>query len=157
MLNLQSVYFGQNHKDFDFSDYDIIRKVKRLYHKHSRQCENACNGTGYLNGQTYSLGTIDDRARREYGHSVKSGYVKDDVSVFDIEIDRIEDKIHQVLKKHADSLLIKVSERRQSRGDIQSTLHTHFERTDSSFRVEFQHDPRGHTVKLYYKEEMIQW
>ncbi len=137
MLNLQSVYFGQKHKDFDSSDYDIIRKVKRLYHKHSRQCENACNGTGYLNGQTYSLGTIDDYARREYGHNVKSGYVKDDVSVFDVEIERIEDKILRLLGY--------------------TTIKPIQQARETMFRVEFQHDPRGYTVKLYYKEEMIQW
>ncbi len=138
MLDLQSIYFGRRHKDFGYEDYDIMHKVKRLYHKHHRQCENACNGAGYIKGQWYYLGAITDYARRTYGHDVKSGYVSDDVSVFDIEIKRIEDKILHVLA-------LRVS------NNLSTTL------LKEGWRIEFQHDPRGHTVKLYYEDEQIRW
>jgi len=137
MLNLQSIYFGQRHKDFDFKDYEVIRKVKRLYHKQHRQCENACNGYGYVKGQVYYLGTIDDYAHKTYGYNVKSGYISDDVNVFDEESQRLEEKINKIVYQfnHDKYALWRVK----------------------PFRVEFQGDPRGYTVKLYYNDELIEW
>lgn len=126
METLQAIYFGQRHADFNYEDYAILQRIARLSKKHLRQCENACNGAGVVNGQAYSLGSIDDYARREYGYGVKSGYIADDVSVFDKEIDKIEDKINRLIK-------------------------------DTKFSVEYQHDPRGYTVKLSYEGSFIQW
>lgn len=130
MLNLQSIYFGQRHSQFDSNDYDIICKVKRLYHKHQRQCENDCNGIGYVKGELYYTGSIDDWARQKYGQHVKSGYVDDNTTVFYAEIERIEAKINNILLRHMPPV---------------------------KFKVEFQHDPRGNTVKLFYRNEVIEW
>ena len=97
MDTLQAIYFGQKHADFDYKDFAILQRIARLSKKHQRQCENSCNGVGIVNGQTYYGGAIDDYARRTYGHSVKSSYIKDDESIFDIEAGKIEDKINRLI------------------------------------------------------------
>ena len=140
MLNLQSIYFGQKHADFDYKDFDVIKKISRLAKKHQRQCVNSCNGVGYVNGQCYYNGTIDDWARREYGQSVKSAYLDKDCeeSVFDNEAGKIEDKINKLIDEmHNDP------RRRKFLGQI-------------IWKVEFQGDPRGATVKLYYEGDYIE-
>jgi hypothetical protein len=137
MLNLQSVYFGQKHKDFDNKDYDIIRKVSRLAKKHQQQCVNSCNGEGFVNGQRYYSGMIDDYAQRTYGQNVKSAYFDDsEESIFDIEAGKIEDKINKLVyqfnyKKYA---LWRVK----------------------PLKIEYQGDPRGNTVKLFYENDYIE-
>ena len=67
--------------------------LRRLAKKHHRLAEMSCNGYGYVKGQNYYCGTIDDYARREYGFNVKSAYVQDDVDIFDVESDKVADKI----------------------------------------------------------------
>lgn len=127
MLNLQSIYFGQKHPDFDYVDFQLVRKISRLAKKHHRQAENSCNGVGVVNGQVYYGGAIDDYAKRQYGYGVKSAYTTDDeLDIFTLEQDKIEDKINALLKDKG------------------------------KFRVEYQSDPRGLTVKLYYENDFIE-
>ena len=76
-----------------------IQRIKRLSKKHQRQCENACNGVGVVNGEVYYLGKIDDYAKREYGQGVKDGHISDDFSVFDKEIQRLQRKIWLLIDK----------------------------------------------------------
>lgn len=137
MLNLQSVYFGQKHKDFDYKDYDLIRKIARLEKKHTRQCVNDCNGEGFVNGQHYFAGNIDDWAKREYGQGVKSAYIDNtEETIFYKEIEKIENRIMWL----CGYTTIK---------PIQQVRKT-------KFTIEFQHDPRGNTVKLYYEGDFIE-
>lgn len=134
MLDLQSIYFGQMHKDFAYKDYDLIRKIARLARKHQRQSENDCNGVGYVNGQVYYCGQIDLYAKEEYGYNVKSAYASnEETSIFNLEAEKIEEKIK--------SLLLEKN---------QCEISAH-----SLWRVEFQGDPRGATVKLFYENEYI--
>jgi len=125
-MELQSVYFGQRHPDFDYKDIELIAKIKRLSRKHHKQAENSCNGYGIVKGQMYYTGAIDDYARREYGQGVKDGCIGDDGNVFDAEADRIQDKIIALIANN------------------------------KHFTVEFQGDPRGNTVKLRYDGEYIE-
>ena len=137
MLNLQSVYFGQKHKDFDLKDYDLIRKIQRLARKHQRQAVNDCNGEGFVNGQHYFVGNIDDWARREYGQGVKSAYIDNtEETIFTQEMGKIEDKIMWLCGYTTIKPIQKVRE--------------------TKFTVEFQGDPRGNTVKLYYEGDFIE-
>ena len=132
MLNLQSIYFGQKHPNFDYKDFDIVKRVSRLAHKHLRQATNDCNGEGFVNGVHYYSGNIDDWTRREYGQGVKSAYIDNtEETIFYKEMKKIEDKINNIIK--------------------QTTVL----RETSKFRVEYQGDPRGNTVKLYYEDEFI--
>lgn len=136
MLNLQSIYFGQRHKDFDFKDYDLIRKIARLALKHQRQCVNSCNGEGFVNGQHYYNGAIDDYARRTYGQSTKSAYIDDsEVMIFDQEAEKIEEKINKII--------------------YQFNMDKYALWRVKPFTVEYQGDPRGATVKLYYEGDYI--
>ena len=100
METLQAIYFGQKHPTFDYKAYEIMQKVKRLSKKHQRQCVNSCNGHGIVNGQMYYGGVIDDYVRRICGWNVKSSYTEDneDYSIFDKEIDKIEEKINRIIK-----------------------------------------------------------
>jgi len=121
MLNLQSIYFGQNHKNFTANDYDLIRKISRLAHKHHRQCENDCNGEGFVNGRFYKC-----------DGSTPGAYMPDnETTVFVKEIEKIENKINKLIEK--------------------STTFS----KGLQFTIEFQHDPRGATVKLYYEGRYI--
>lgn len=114
MLNLQSIYFGQRYPEFDYKDYDIIKKVKRLYHKHHRQAENNYNGEGFVNGQWYRCDN-------------ESAYISEDQTRFSYEMGLIEAKIDRLIKNKP------------------------------QFKVEYQGDPRGYTVKLYYSSDLIEW
>lgn len=114
MLNLQSIYFGQRHPKFMAADFAIIKKVARLAHKHQRQCENDCNGEGWIRGQFYRCDS-------------KAGYVGEN-TVFYVERVKIENKIDSLVKWYD---------------------------TKKQWRVEYQHDPRGCTVKLFYEDEMV--
>lgn len=140
MLDLQSVYFGQRNKDFNYQDFDLIKKIQRLARKHQKQCEYSCNGVGYVNGKVYYGGAIDDYAKRQYGANVKSAYMGDEEgSIFDKEAGKIEEKIKSLL----------------------GINHLVMPDKDNSFiadkyRVEFQRDPRGATVKLFYDGDYIE-
>ena len=128
MLNLSSIYFGQKHKQFDYRDFDIIKRISRLARKHQAQAVNECNGVGYVKGQCYYMGGIDDYAKRTYGQNVKDAYLDKncETNVFDKESERISDKIDSVIKNN------------------------------TKFKVEYQGDPRGNTVKLYYEGDFIE-
>lgn len=127
MLQLQSIYFGQKHREFDYKDMEVIKQVRRLSRKHDRQCVNDCNGSGYVGSQFYYTGMIDDYAKQTYGVNVKSGFIGDDEdSIFYHEIKRLELRIHAVINK-----------------------------TLNPFTVQFQHDPRGNTVKLFYDGDYV--
>jgi hypothetical protein len=133
MLNLQSIYFGQKHKDFDYEDFIVIKAISGLAKKHQRQCENDCNGTGWVKNVYYYNGNIDDWARREYGQGVKSAYIDNtEETIFYKEIARIEARIKSIIEKWDCHPIVK------------------------SYKVEFQHDPRGNTVKLYYEGDFIE-
>jgi len=131
MLDLQSVYFGQHHPNFDHSDYELLQKLIRLAKKEWRQCENSCNGHGVVKGKMYYTGLshgqlAGDYERREYGYSVQSAYLSNDAeeTVFDNEIDNIREKIENLIK-------------------------------NTKFSCEFQGDPRGQTVKIFYNNSYI--
>jgi hypothetical protein len=126
MNTFQAIQFGQHNADFEYKDYAILQQIARLSKKHQRQCENSCNGYGVVNGQMYFSGQIDEYAKQAYGYNVKSSYVKDDISVFDVEIDKIEAKINRLVK-------------------------------NTKFTMEYQHDPRGWTVKVFYNGTYINW
>ena len=106
--------------------------IRRLAKKHHRLAEFMCNGEGWIRGQRYYCGTIDDYARREYGAGVKSAFpsrnddVDADVSVFDEESDKVEAKITDLVKQLGEG-----------------------------WKVEFQGDPRGNTVKVTYIDRWI--
>ena len=101
--------------------------IKRLAKKHHRLAEMDCNGEGWVRGQRYYGGQIDDYAKKEYGYSVKSAYPDDsEVSVFDKEGEKVEAKITDLVKQLGDG-----------------------------WRVEFQGDPRGNTVKLFYADRWV--
>ncbi len=144
--DLQMIYFGQNNPDFDYKDLDLVLKVKRLAKQHQRQCENSCNGYGVVKGQVYYSGMSygqepGEYEKREYGYNVKSAYIHpeghdyEEENVFDEEIQKIESKI--------DGLFLGVGEETHRIPGLK-------------FKVEFQHDPRGNTVKLYYNTRYIQ-
>lgn len=127
MLNLQSIFFGQRHLSFDYKDFDIIKKISRLAHKHQIQATNDCNGEGFVNGQHYYGGNIDDWAKRQYGENVKSAYIDNtEETIFYKEMDKIEEKINNLIKDNP------------------------------KFKVEYQGDPRGNTVKLCYEGDFIE-
>jgi hypothetical protein len=124
MLNLQSIYFGQNHPEFDYKDYGIVKKVQRLALKHHRQAENDCNGEGWVKGKFYRC-----------DGSVEGTYLNDgETTIFDWEMGELENKINDLI-----------------------TIHNRlkYQTSEKPFKVEFQGDPRGATVKLYYDGEYI--
>ena len=141
MLDLQSVYFGQKHKEFNFKDIDLVKKIKRLASKHLRQAVNSCNGYGVVKGQMYYNGMSygqpsGEYERREYGYTVKSAYMKDEEeTIFDNELDKIQDKI--------DKLVYQFNHDKYALWSVKP------------FKVEYQHDPRGNTVKLTYNGSYI--
>ena len=128
METLQAIYFGQRHAGFNHDDFAILQRIARLSKKHQRQCENSCNGIGAVNGQMYYGGQIDDYARRKYGYNVKSAYVDKDC----------EESIFDI-----------------EAGKIEDKINRLIK--DTKFTMEYQGDPRGWTVKLFYDNEYISW
>ena len=130
-MGITKKYFevlGRNH-DVTPPDYEArqvfmaaLLQIRRLAKRHHRLAEMDCNGEGVIRGVHYYNGAIDDYARREYGHGVKSAYLKDEVTVFDVESDKIQAKI------------LKIAE------------------TVPALVVTFQGEPRGNTVKLETKD-----
>ena len=100
--------------------------IRQLAKKHHRLAEMDCNGEGWIRGQRYYCGKIDDYAQREYGAGVKSAYVAQDTMIFDVESDKVEAKIK----------------------DLVSQL-------GKGWAVEFQGDPRGNTVKVSFNNRWI--
>lgn len=79
--------------------YELLT-LRRLANKHHKLAEMDCNGEGVIRGQHYYNGTIDDYAKRTYGYGVKSAYLTDgDTTVFDIESDKVQDKIWAITKR----------------------------------------------------------
>jgi len=101
------------HSDKTDAVINALLAIKRLAKKHHRLAEMDCNGEGVVRGVHYYNGTIDDYAKRTYGSGVKSAYVEDDVSVFDVESDKVQDKI----KKLADSIGLVVEFHGDPRGN----------------------------------------
>ena len=137
MLNLQSIYFGQKHPNFDYKDFDIVKRISRLARKHLRQAVNYCNGEGFVNGEHYYNGKIDEWARRTYGQNVKSAYIdNNEETIFYKEMEKIENKIIDLVGKRDKEI-----NNLEKKGP---------------FTVDFQGDPRGNTVKLYYEGDFIE-
>jgi len=69
-------------------EYDNMRAalkpLKKLMRAHNRQCENECNGEGYIPRKGF------------FRLDSQDGYVSPDVSVFDAEIDRLEKEIYDL-------------------------------------------------------------
>jgi hypothetical protein len=103
-----------------------LNKLRRLARKHHRLAEMSCNGAGWIRGQAYYTGQIDEYARRQYGAGVKSAYLDEDceLDVFDRESVKIEAKIKTLAAAHG-------------------------------LRAEFQGDPRGYTVRIFNGERDI--
>lgn len=99
----------------DLGAYEIdlmMTKLKSLSRAHHRQCENACNGEGYV-GKTY------------YGFCHRNGerddnvYLKDGTDVFTNEIERIEDKIYDLatlIKNTNKKRIVNIEFQRDPRG-----------------------------------------
>lgn len=152
MLDLQSVYFGQKHKDFDYRDIELIKKVKRLASQHLRQCVNSCNGYGIVKGKMYYSGMSygqkpGDYEKREYGYNVVSAYIAADneETVFDQAIYDIEAKIKFLL---GISYIARKSK-------IEGLSYIDKGYIAGKYILDFQHDPRGNTVRLYYENSFI--
>ncbi len=129
MLNLQSVYFGQKHKDFDYQDIEFIKKIKNLAKQHQKQAENSCNGEGWVKNKRYYSGVIDDYVKRTYGQGVQSAYIDNtEESIFIKEQEIIEIKINSLIAGF----------------------------NKKGYRVEYQGDPRGATVKLTLDGDYIE-
>jgi hypothetical protein len=124
----------------DISDYNMhsekteqfvneLLTLRRLANKHHNLAEMDCNGSGYIRGQAYYSGRIDEYAKREYGYNVKCSYGDllpevDTPSIFQIECDKVETKIKAICER-------------------------------LGLRVEFQGDPRGYTVKVFKGDRFL--
>ena len=102
-----------------FIDVDALARyvfgfmeLQRLAKKHHKLAEMDCNGEGVIRGVHYYNGTIDDYAKRTYGYGVKSAYLKDETTVFDVESEKVQDKI----KKLAQDLRLDVEFQGDPRG-----------------------------------------
>ncbi len=84
MLDFQSVVIGQLCRNFDYKDFLIVKKVRRLALRHLQLCEYSNSGEGWIKGCHY---TLDN----------PTTYIGKD-SVFDLEIVKIENKIEKILK-----------------------------------------------------------
>ena len=117
--------FGVDHEQFE-RVVDLYLTIRGLAKKHHRLAEMSCNGEGYINGRYYYAGTIDEDVRSRYGINVKSAYVKDDVTVFDQENEKVEAKIYDLV------------------GQL-----------GKGWNVQFQGDPRGNTVSLFCNDSWV--
>lgn len=100
--------------------------IRRLAKKHHRLAEMSCNGEGWIRGQRYYAGAIDDWARQEYGYGVKSACVGEDTLIFDAESDKVEAKITALVSQ-----------------------------LGNGWTVDFQGDPRGNTVKVSHNGQYV--
>lgn len=64
-----------------------IKKLRRLAPALHRQCENSCNGKGYI------------PFKGSFSLADKETYIKEDYTVFDQEINRLESKITVICKE----------------------------------------------------------
>ena len=118
------IKFTKNNIGFSFEDYKIVKKIKNLAKKHQRIAKMDCNGVGTINGITYHSGISYGEKPDVYGAIVKSAYLKDETTVFDRELDKLEGKIEVLILGRL-------------------------------FLAEYEGDPRGQTVKLYYNGNLI--
>lgn len=95
-------------EDYITENMQTLLTLRRLAKKHHKLAEYDCNGIGWIRGQAYYTGmsygeTPDEYERREYGYSVKSAYLSPDSeeSIFDIESDKVADKIRALAEKCA--------------------------------------------------------
>lgn len=123
-MNKHSTFYliklGQTCPALEWEDWSTIYRIKKLATKYQQQATNSCNGYGIVKGKMYYTGPIDDYAKREYGHNVQNGYVTNDLTIFDNELNRIRESIYKLIN----TLTIKC-------------------------RVAIQNDPRGQCVKLF--------
>jgi hypothetical protein len=123
MLNTKLYYFivgvfaERTNAVLNYDQVMLFMKIRILYKQHQRQCENSCNGKGYI------------PRKGHFSITDKNAYIKDDYTVFDQEIDRLETKI----KEYAEKMFL-----------VKDKI------TVQELRVKFQHDPRGATVNLFY-------
>lgn len=68
--------------------------LRRLAKKHHRLAEMACNGEGVIRGQWYYCGSLI--GQKMY---TKTAYISDDVTVFDVESDKVEAKIKAICER----------------------------------------------------------
>ena len=77
----------------------LSSKLRKLEKEIHQQTTNSCNGVGIVGGYTYYTGQIDDYARREYGHYVKSAYIDldNDVTIFDTTIEKLQEQVKKII------------------------------------------------------------
>lgn len=59
----------------------------------------SCNGKGWVNGRHYYAGAIDEYVKKQYGSNIRSAYTNPadpDTTVFDVETEKIEEKIRVI-------------------------------------------------------------
>lgn len=83
---------GEKWKDLQTPFVYELLTLRRLAKKHHRLAEMACNGEGVIRGQFYSMAV---------GGGIpipctKTAYVSDDMTVFDVESDKVEAKIKAI-------------------------------------------------------------
>jgi len=81
---LSLIQFGQRHPKFTFEDFQTVQTLKRLYLKHHRICGYLCDGVGWIMGKKYTIDT-------------KGYYVNKTKSVFDVEVEKLENTIRDML------------------------------------------------------------
>lgn len=135
----QLIAFGKNNPEFEYEDYELALKLLRLASRHQKLAEMDCNGYGTINGQTYYNGPID--ARQEFGHLVKSAYINEnkDETIFDIESERVVDQAKKTINHNM----------------VKSLKDRPNEPLSSNFRIETQGDTRGCTMKVFYKDTLL--
>lgn len=103
------------------ADADILQKISRLAKAHKRQCENECNGEGWIPRKGFFRLCGPYSARVQDAHvSIEDGYSmpEEGITHFFKEIERLEERMLSLA----------------GGGD---------------FCLEFQYDPRGATVKVF--------
>lgn len=120
-------------------NFEAINQLKKLARKHHRLAEMSCNGAGRINGKAYYAGLIDDYAKREYGSDVLSAYIDTgyEDTIFDLEAEKVATKINSLINT------------------LNCSADTKKGRGKRHFRVEYQGDPRGNTVKVYFFDRYI--
>mgnify|MGYP001594935199 CR=1 FL=1 len=78
--------------------------IRRLALKHRRLAEMSCNGQGFVRGVLYTTGPVSSAGyeKAQYGLKAKSAYAyggDNERTIFDIESDAIEKKIHNLAVK----------------------------------------------------------
>lgn len=101
-----------------------VKKVTNLAKAHQRQCENDCNGHGFIPRKGWFT-TANPQGTPNSAYLNNEPSIEYTETVFDQEIAKIEDKIIKLLKT-------------------------------TCLSAEFQHDPRGATVRIIFTESGIE-